>query len=118
MADDNPEPPCFILLSQSNLPGLSSTNPPATTFVHPVIEYHFADDPPTALLPSSLTETVIILDYDGSDANPQARSLEKDIIVTGVNVTEALGNNAVRDGEPKRNDRIYIIETIGGADGR
>lgn len=118
MASGNIDPPYYILLSQSSLPGPSSTNPTSTAFVHPVIEYHFADDPPSTLLPASPSESIIILDYDGTDETPVAESLEKNLAVTGVKVTDAPGASAARDGEPRWNDQIYIVETISGVEGR
>ncbi|TDL28681.1 hypothetical protein BD410DRAFT_781205 [Rickenella mellea] len=96
------ELPYYILLSQ-----------PSSSLVHPAIQYHFADDPPISLLPSSPGETVLVLDYDPSSSNPPAaQSLSTNTAVTSVKVTDAPGAAVAKEGEPKRNDKMFIIETI------
>jgi len=46
-----------------------------------------------------------------------ALSLRKNLAVTSVKVTDAPGAGvAAREGEPKRNDKMYIIETITTSD--
>ncbi|KAL5519128.1 hypothetical protein ACEPAH_811 [Sanghuangporus vaninii] len=99
------EPPLYLLTQ----PLASSSAQSAANFAHPVIEYQFADDPPSNLLPKSDAETVIIVDYGDNDAVPVARSLNRELAVAGVKVTPAPGAG---DGETRRNDMMYIIETL------
>ncbi|KAL5534425.1 hypothetical protein ACEPAG_887 [Sanghuangporus baumii] len=102
------EPPLYLLTQ----PLASSSAQSAANFAHPVIEYQFADDPPSNLLPKSDAETVIIVDYEDNDAVPVARSLNHETAVAGVKVTPAPGVGAAGDGETRRNDTMYIIETL------
>ncbi|EJD04156.1 uncharacterized protein FOMMEDRAFT_155276 [Fomitiporia mediterranea MF3/22] len=106
------EPPYYVLTRP--LPNASSQAP--ANFAHPVIEYHFADDPPSLLLPSSETQSVIIIDYDDLNSPPVAQSLNQNLAVAGVKVSPAPGASAApstREGDLKRNDQMYIIETLG-----
>ncbi|THH06371.1 hypothetical protein EW145_g4137 [Phellinidium pouzarii] len=107
-ASPNPEPPFYLLLQHTSpADANNATSSTPASFSHPLIEYHFADDPPSALLPSSAAENVIILDYNGPDSTPVVQSLHSDFAITGVKVTDAPGAAATR-----RNDRMFIIETI------
>ncbi|KAJ7666408.1 hypothetical protein B0H17DRAFT_1089687 [Mycena rosella] len=94
------QPPHYILC-----------NPNA--FVHPVIQYHYADDNPRALIPHP-AEHVLVLDYDPhTAAPPTVQSISPAICVTGLRVEEAPGAAAAAadDADPNRNDRMFIIET-------
>ena len=107
------EPPSYVLLQPSH----PSTSVP-TTFVHPAIEYHFADDPATALLPSSEHESVIVIDYPGADAIPTVQSLYPGIAVSGVKVVDAPGvPTGSQGGSRAQNDKMYIIGIVSGLDG-
>lgn len=106
------EPP-FYLLAQP----LAHSSQSAANFTHPLIEYHFADDPPSNLLPGSDAESVIIIDYENTEPIPVAQSLHQDLAVAGVKVTTAPGATTARDDEPKRNDKMYIIQTLSAAAG-
>lgn len=101
-------PPLYVLL-QPNLPSASSA--PAT-FVHPVIEYHFADDPPTALLPTSANESVLVLDYTSSDIIPTVQSLHSGSAISNLRIVDAPGVSSAKQSEPTINDKMYIIETV------
>ena len=102
-------PPLYVLL-QPNHPSASSA--PAT-FVHPVIEYHFADDPATALLPTSPNESVLVLDYTVPDATPTVQSLHPGSAISNLRIVDAPGvNSAQQSGPISPNDKIYIIETV------
>ena len=105
-------PPFYILLQHAT-GGAQTTSTSASNFVHPVIEYHFADDPPSALLPTSDTEAIVIIDYDGPDQPPTVRSLHSDLAVTGVKITDAPGAAAAN---PRRNDKMYVLETVTSGD--
>lgn len=105
------DPPYYILVSQSsNGPhGIPSTS---TTFSHPTVEYHYADDSPQELLPRCPGEHVLVLDYnpDGNTA-PTVHSLSSDLAVTGLKVSEAPGAGIAENGATK-NDQMYVLETI------
>lgn len=97
------QPPYFILYSHSD--GESSH------LVHPAIQYHYADDSPLALLPQTPDEHVIVLDFDPYSAQTlHARSLSKDLLVTGVKAEEAPGSAA--EELEGRNNRMHTIQTI------
>jgi len=112
-AEENP--PHFILVSQSPLPsGSTASRPSYKSFTHPVIEYHYADDLPHALLPQNPQEHVLVLDYDPTNATPPvAQSLSTDLAVLGVKATEAPASGPATDDSPnpKKNGQIYVIET-------
>lgn len=110
------QPPYYLLLSQTQASVPPVAGPVPSTFIHPVIEYHYVDDPPQALLPRSLEESVIIVDYDGPSTVPVAQSLRSNLTVTGVKVSDAPGTAVAQDGEPIRNPKMYIIETFSGMD--
>ena len=89
-----------------------STSTPAN-FIHPTIEYHFADDPSSALLPTSEKENVIILDYQGPDSTPIAQSLHPELAISGVRVADTPGSSsAPRDSDMVQNNMIYIVEIV------
>lgn len=105
------EPPFYVLLQ--NASGATQTTAgSASTFVHPTIEYHFADDPPSALLPAS-DEVVVIIDYNGPDLPPMVQSLHPDLAVTGIKIADAPGAAAAH---PRRNDKMYVLETVSCGD--
>ncbi|KLO07572.1 hypothetical protein SCHPADRAFT_836480 [Schizopora paradoxa] len=103
--------PYFIMLSQSTMP-LAGENPSTSSLVHPVIQYHFADDNPHDILPRYDGESVIILDYERGRVPPLVESASKNIAVTGIKVTDAPPSSVPSDGETRRNDNMFIIETI------
>ncbi|KAH8120125.1 hypothetical protein DFH11DRAFT_1721984 [Phellopilus nigrolimitatus] len=115
-ASAKPEPPFYLLLQHTNANSSAASSSAPANFSHPLIEYHFADDPASALLPTSADERVIVLDYDSPASAPVVQSLHADFAVASVKVTDAPGAAAAasRDGESTRNDKMYIIETIAG----
>ncbi|CCM00950.1 uncharacterized protein FIBRA_02997 [Fibroporia radiculosa] len=105
------EPPYYVLISHNSL--LNNVSVPASSsLAHPsVIQYHYADDSPHALLPQYPGEHILVLDYDPSKLTlPTVKSLSSDLAVSGLRVTDAPGAGAADD-EPKRNDKMYILET-------
>ena len=108
-------PPHYVLVSQTPLVSTSTAPGPSfKSFSHPVIEYHYADDLPHALLPRSTQEHVLVLDYDSASASqPVAQSLSTDLAVLDVKVTDAPAASSVTDDAPipRRNGKIYVIET-------
>lgn len=107
--------PYFIMLSQSTMP-LAGENPSTASLVHPIIQYQFANDNPHDILPRHDGESVIILDYEPDKAAPLVESASKNIAVTGIKVTDAPPSGALTDGETRRNDNMFIIETISEED--
>jgi len=101
--------PYYVMLSQSNL-----VSPSTTSLVHPIIQYHFADDNPHDILPTHEGESVIILDYEPGKVTPLVESASRNIAVTGIKVTDAPPSGTPTDGEPRRNDNMFILETISG----
>lgn len=116
MAGNELDPPFYLLLAQSQLPVQPASAPVPTTLCHPVIQYHFADDPVHAILPASDAETVIILDFNPAAQTPVAQSLRKTLAVSSVKVMEAPGAAVAAKDEPKRNNKMYIVETVATAD--
>ena len=107
-------PPYYVLVSQSASPaGPQPAGVVYKTFSHPIIEYHYADDDPHALLPRSANEHVLVLDYDHSDlVLPVAQSLSTDLAVVGVRVADAPATStATEDNTASRNNKMYVIET-------
>lgn len=129
-----PPPPFYVLLSQHTASSLPSSHsqtlpPPPSRLTHPTIQYHYADDPPLALVPSAEHPHIIILDIpDGSPGQPvtsssetettvlslgpSARSLSSALAVTSVKVAQAPGaaiKHALTEG---RDPNIYILETV------
>ncbi|KAI0651777.1 hypothetical protein C8Q79DRAFT_57506 [Trametes meyenii] len=104
------DPPYYVLIAHSQ--SLSNpAAPPSSSLGHPVIEYHYADDPPAALLPRYPGEHILVLDYDPArPASPTAKSLSPDLAVSAVKVADAPGA-AVAGEPPLRNNSIYVIES-------
>ncbi|KAK7694567.1 hypothetical protein QCA50_001753 [Cerrena zonata] len=105
--------PHYVLVSHTSGGGNPNPNaaPSATTFSHPIIEYHYADDSPNTLLPKE-GEHVIVLDYSGSAEIPSTvKSLSSDLAAVGLRVTEAPGATTHEDGTI-RNNKMFVIDTI------
>jgi hypothetical protein len=109
-------PPFYILLSHSTV--RDDETPSSTslkTLGHPIIQYHYADDSPLALVPQNPDEHVLVLDYDPSSTPsnvPTVKSISRTMAVTGVKVSEAPGAAAAHEElKIKRNDKMYILET-------
>lgn len=115
MASPEPEPPYYILVSHSPLDSQNTSS----TLSHPVVQYHYADDSPLALLPHTPDEHVLVLDYtdltsSGVDSAsvPTVKSISRNLAVTGVKVSEAPGAaTAHEELQINRNDKMYIVET-------
>ena len=105
------DPPYYVLIAHSQSLNNSSI-PASTSLSHPVIEYHFADDPAQSLLPQYPGEHVLVLDYDPArPGTPTVKSLSADLVVSAVKVADAPG--AAVAGEPAlRNNNMYVIETM------
>lgn len=58
MSSSLPPPPYYILVAPSALGNHSHPS----SLTHPTVQYHYADDPPAALLPSAEHPNVIILE--------------------------------------------------------
>ncbi len=106
------DPPYYILVSNSPVSSVTLSVPSSTTFSHPIIEYHYADDSPQGLLPQYPGEHVLVVDYNPDDhGSPAAHSLSADLAVTGLKVTEAPGAG-VAESEAPKNTNMYVLETI------
>ncbi|RPD63017.1 hypothetical protein L227DRAFT_651302 [Lentinus tigrinus ALCF2SS1-6] len=104
-------PPYYLLIAHSQ--SLNNPSVPASTSLsHPVIEYHYADDPANTLLPRYPGEHVLVLDYDPArPGTPTVKSLSADLVISAVKVADAPG--AAVAGEPAlRNNNMYVIETM------
>ncbi|KAI0036697.1 hypothetical protein K488DRAFT_40704 [Vararia minispora EC-137] len=102
-------PPHFILVSHSTQPEGDAAGP-SRTLSHPSIQYHYADDPPLALLPRSSDEQVLILDYDPTGrVPPHAQSLSGPATVTGITVTDAPGTPS--DESSPWNNKMFVVNT-------
>ncbi|KAG8789685.1 hypothetical protein FRB91_006979 [Serendipita sp. 411] len=55
-----PPPPFYIMMAQSTAPGTHHVT--ASALQHPTVQLHYADDPPTALLPTAEHPNVLILE--------------------------------------------------------
>ncbi|KAA1468658.1 hypothetical protein DENSPDRAFT_834050 [Dentipellis sp. KUC8613] len=101
-----PETPYYILVSHS----CQNPNAPTPTLTHPTIQYHYADDMPLHILPTSRDEQVLVLDRDPLHPEfPRGQSITGNIAVTGVKVTDAPGVGA--DDDPEYSNRMFILET-------
>ncbi|TFK94284.1 hypothetical protein K466DRAFT_657816 [Polyporus arcularius HHB13444] len=110
-ASPSTDPPYYVLIAHSQ--SLNNPSVPASTSLsHPVIEYHYADDPANSLLPQYPGEHVLVLDFDPArPASPTVKSLSADLVVSAVKVADAPG--AAVAGEPAlRNNSMYVIETM------
>lgn len=107
------DPPYYVLVSHTSGGGNPDPNaiPSSTTFSHPIIEYHYADDSPRTLLPREPGENVIVLDYSSADTPPTVKSLSSDLAAVGLRVTEAPGAATHEDGII-RNNKMFVIDTI------
>jgi hypothetical protein len=110
-ADAQVHPPRFVLVQHANGGGVGSGA--ANTLTHPKIEYLYADDTPTSVLPRYTGEHVIVLDYDpNNNTTPQAQSVSSALTVSTVKVTDAPGVGLI-DESNGGNNKIYVIETLG-----
>ena len=101
-------PPFYVLVAHQN----TSQPPSSNNLRHPAIQYHYDDDSPLALLPQHSNEQVLVLN-SSDDAQPTARSISEDLIVTGLRVEEAPGAAAASAEEGDfKNDRMFIIEAM------
>ena len=106
------DPPHYILVSNSPVSTGPLSVPSSTTFILPVIEYHYADDSPRGLLPQYPGEHVLVIDYNPNEQGiPVTHSLSADLAVTGLKVTEAPGAGVAENEAPK-NTNMYVLETI------
>lgn len=129
-------PPHYILISQSSLPS-SSSGPnvvPSAALIFPRIHYHYADDPPLALLPQPSSSDIpdgpayLVLDWDpistGLSATaspntklnlahaqiPEMRSVSAGTAVVGIKASPAPGISDAVDHD--RNTNMYVLETV------
>ena len=102
-------PPFYVLIAQSpvsNVPAGALSN----NLSHPTIKYHYADDSPLSIIPSHSDEHVLVMDYDGTSAQPTVQSISPSLGVTGLKLEEDPGA-ALADPSGTRNETMFIIET-------
>ncbi|KAI0824239.1 hypothetical protein BC628DRAFT_1420323 [Trametes gibbosa] len=105
------DPPYYLLVSHSQSLG-NTAAPASSSLSHPVIEYHYADDPPNSLLPQFPGEHVLVLDYDPArPASPTVKSLSADLAISAVKVADAPGAAVAGESTRTSNNSIYVIET-------
>lgn len=104
-------PPTYVLISES---ALSNTNYTAdfTTLVHPVIHYHYADDPP--ICPQGTKSNLLVMDYDPASTElPAVSSLTPSLAVDDVTVSDAPGaSSTLSSTSLPVNSNLYIIRTL------
>ena len=91
-------PPYFVLTA------VTSPLAGASTLVHPVIHFQYADDAPLSLEPST-SHNVLIMDFN--PAQPQhsiVHSLSPSLAVAGLRVSDAAGAG------PEA--KMYVVETM------
>jgi hypothetical protein len=118
--DSLPDAPQYILVSHTSLSSASNTGPVHSTLSHPIIQYVYADDGPTAALPRFPGEQVLVIDCDSTSGSsePHARSLVPGLAVTGVKVSVAPGAGLVDVEAPIGDNKMYVIETVHTGDER
>lgn len=106
--------PYYVLVSPSPS---SQTQSSATTgsktpvLNHPVLQYHYANDSPLSLLPRSLNEHVVVVDYDPlTPQSTRAQSISGTSAVTGIKVTEAPGAGSAEMSTGWCN-KMFVLET-------
>ena len=98
--------PYYVLVSTS-----SQAQPATPVLIHPVLQYHYANDSPLSLLPRSPNEQVLVLDYD--PLTPQftrAQSISGSSAVTGIKVAEAPGAGSA-EGDTGWCNSMFVLET-------
>lgn len=112
------EPPRYVLVSHGTLAdGTAGAGAPSAALSHPIVQYHYADDAPLAVLPRFPGERVLVLDHDpNAEGAPSAKSISDALAVMAVKVTDAPGAG-VLDDEPG-NKKMYVIETMSIAEDR
>lgn len=103
-------PPYYILLSHS--PFVARDHQHSNALTHPIIEYHYQDDSPLALLPQQQGEQVVVLDFDPATKSPNVRSVTSQVAVTNLVVEKAPGTPV--HGTDGKGGQIYTIETALG----
>jgi hypothetical protein len=113
------DPPRYILVSHSSLSGASAIASASAPSVlsHPIIQFVYADDPPTAALPRFPGEQVLLVDYNvpmdaGAQPTSRVRSLSDDLAVLGMKVSAAPGAGTLYDETPVGDSKMYVIDTV------
>jgi hypothetical protein len=112
-------PPYYILISQSDSsPSSQPQIPLSTSLSHPILQYHYLDDSPLALLPRAPDEQVLLLDYNPNappDFQPMVRSVSTGVAMSSIKVLEAPGASAELVGASV-SEKMYILGTTTSPD--
>ncbi|KAI0274693.1 hypothetical protein BC834DRAFT_849219 [Gloeopeniophorella convolvens] len=104
--------PYYVLVSSlSKTQPAATSGPTAAVLSHPVVQYHYANDSPLSLLPTSSDEQVLVLDYD--PLNPsftRAQSISGSSAITGIKVTDAPGAGS-SDADAQWSSKMFVLET-------
>lgn len=105
MSSSSLPPPQYVLVQQSS-----------SVLFHPDIEYRYADDPPSSLLPRHPDEHVLVL-YHSPDTptNPTIKSTSSQLAVSDIKVLPAPGAGAEEDNAPK-NPNMYVLQVTTASD--
>jgi hypothetical protein len=132
-----PPSPYYILVSPSAL----GSHLHASSLTHPTVQYHYADDPPTALLPTAEHPNVIILEpqlsEESAESNtsssppsvstnsavtivpskviaqpPSFHSLSSSVAVTNVRVAQPPASAVAFATSEGKDPNIYIIDYV------
>ena len=110
--DQQDKVPYYVLVSPSSQTQSSAATGSTTPVLnHPVLQYHYANDSPLALLPRYPNEHVLVVDYD--PLTPQctrAQSISGSSAVTGIKVTEAPGAGSA-EGVAGWCNNMFVFET-------
>ncbi|KAI9462512.1 hypothetical protein BJY52DRAFT_1355195, partial [Lactarius psammicola] len=83
----------------------------AVPVLHPILQYHYANDRPLSLLPESTGEQVLLLDYDPlSPASTRVQSISGNAAITGIRITDAPGAGSAEE-DACWSGKMFVLET-------
>jgi len=109
--------PHYVLVSSSSSSSSSraqsstAAGPATSVLSHPVLQYHYANESPLSLLPTSPNEQVLVLDYDPlNPALSRAQFISGSAAITGIKVTDAPGAGSA-EGDAGWSNSMFVLET-------
>lgn len=130
MSSNQQSPPFYIMISQSILPPIPGASP-QQVLTHPSVQFHYADDPPLAIL-SSTQRQVIVLDTNAPQSQAISPSSTATIVpsssLSAQSISSSVAVASVRTAQPPlkavahataegKDPNIYIIELLNQAIG-